>query len=45
MQVRTLRPVSTERARAEPAGGMRACAVCRPDRVLNRSPSRENLEG
>ncbi|MFB7969554.1 DUF6233 domain-containing protein [Streptomyces rubiginosohelvolus] len=35
-QGRTLRPVSAERARAELAGGMRACAVCRPDRVLNR---------
>ncbi|MEU8598877.1 DUF6233 domain-containing protein [Streptomyces globisporus] len=33
---RTLRPVSAERARAELAGGMGACAVCRPDRVLNR---------
>ncbi|MFF3531354.1 DUF6233 domain-containing protein [Streptomyces rubiginosohelvolus] len=33
---RALRPVSTERARAELAGGTRACAVCRPDRVLNR---------
>ncbi|MGQ4733361.1 DUF6233 domain-containing protein [Streptomyces sp. Ju416(a)] len=30
-----LRPVSAERARAELAGGMRACAVCRPDTVLN----------
>ncbi|WP_097886424.1 DUF6233 domain-containing protein [Streptomyces sp. st140] len=35
-QGRTLRPVSAERARAELAGGMRACAVCRPDTVLNR---------
>ncbi|MFD4130685.1 DUF6233 domain-containing protein [Streptomyces globisporus] len=33
---RTLRPVSAERARAELAGGMRACAVCRPDTVLGR---------
>ncbi|WP_306472571.1 DUF6233 domain-containing protein [Streptomyces sp. f150] len=30
------RRVSAERARAELAGGMRACAVCRPDTVLNR---------
>ncbi|MEU5331390.1 DUF6233 domain-containing protein [Streptomyces parvus] len=35
-QGRKLRPVSAERARAELAGGMRACAVCRPDTVLNR---------
>ncbi|MFF8963223.1 DUF6233 domain-containing protein [Streptomyces globisporus] len=28
--------VSAERARAELAGGMRACAVCRSDTVLNR---------
>ncbi|MEU5561367.1 DUF6233 domain-containing protein [Streptomyces globisporus] len=34
---RTLRPVSAERARAELAGGMQACAVCRPDRVLKRT--------
>ncbi|MFD4025747.1 DUF6233 domain-containing protein [Streptomyces sp. NPDC058576] len=34
---RSLRPVSAERARAELAGGMRACAVCRPDTVLTRS--------
>ncbi|MFD5342237.1 DUF6233 domain-containing protein [Streptomyces anulatus] len=33
---KTLRPVSAERARAELADGMRACAVCCPDRVLNR---------
>ncbi|MBM7057544.1 DUF6233 domain-containing protein [Streptomyces durocortorensis] len=33
---RTLRPVTAERARAELAGGMRACAVCRPDTVLRR---------
>ncbi|MFK0132356.1 DUF6233 domain-containing protein [Streptomyces rubiginosohelvolus] len=35
-QGRRLRPVSAERARAELAGGMRACAVCRPDTVLRR---------
>ncbi|MEV6477579.1 DUF6233 domain-containing protein [Streptomyces sp. NPDC051657] len=32
---RTLRPVSAERARAELAGGVQACGVCRPDNVLN----------
>ncbi|MEU3136351.1 DUF6233 domain-containing protein [Streptomyces sp. NPDC006854] len=35
-QGRALRPVSAERARAELASGVRACAVCRPDAVLNR---------
>ncbi|SCE63296.1 hypothetical protein GA0115261_120191, partial [Streptomyces sp. OspMP-M43] len=29
--------LSAERARAELADGVRACGVCRPDRVLNRS--------
>ncbi|ROV68781.1 DUF6233 domain-containing protein [Streptomyces globisporus] len=33
---RALRPVTAERARAELAGGTRACAVCRPDRILRR---------
>ncbi|MFJ1782134.1 DUF6233 domain-containing protein [Streptomyces anulatus] len=31
---RTLLPVSAERARAEQAGGVYACGVCRPDNVL-----------
>ncbi|MGW3585697.1 DUF6233 domain-containing protein [Streptomyces rubiginosohelvolus] len=34
----TLVAVSAERARAELAGGAQPCAVCRPDRVLNRPP-------
>ncbi|MFJ9195450.1 DUF6233 domain-containing protein [Streptomyces globisporus] len=34
---RSLVPVSAERARAELADGAQPCAVCRPDRVLNRS--------
>ncbi|MFI0005774.1 DUF6233 domain-containing protein [Streptomyces globisporus] len=33
---RSLVPVSAERARAELADGAQPCAVCRPDRVLNR---------
>ncbi|MEU4175157.1 DUF6233 domain-containing protein [Streptomyces sp. NPDC026589] len=33
---RALRPVSGERARAELAEGVQACAVCRPDNVLSR---------
>ncbi|MFJ1804454.1 DUF6233 domain-containing protein [Streptomyces sp. NPDC088180] len=33
---RTLLPVSAERARAEKAGGVHACGLCRPDNVLNR---------
>ncbi|WP_431789276.1 hypothetical protein HLK56_33095 [Streptomyces sp. G9] len=33
---RSLVPVSAERARAELAGSAQPCAVCRPDRVLNR---------
>ncbi|MFK0187915.1 DUF6233 domain-containing protein [Streptomyces rubiginosohelvolus] len=33
---RSLVAVSAERARAELAGGAQPCAVCRPDRVLNR---------
>ncbi|WP_373648899.1 DUF6233 domain-containing protein [Streptomyces sp. st140] len=32
-------PVSAERARAELADGAQPCAVCRPDRVLNRLAS------
>ncbi|MEW2310649.1 DUF6233 domain-containing protein [Streptomyces sp. NPDC006864] len=33
---RSLVAVSAERARAELADGAQPCAVCRPDRVLNR---------
>jgi len=33
---RPLEAVSTERARAELADGAQPCAVCRPDRVLDR---------
>ncbi|SCE57709.1 hypothetical protein GA0115261_108542, partial [Streptomyces sp. OspMP-M43] len=32
-----MQPLSAERARAELADGVRACGVCRPDRVLNRT--------
>ncbi|MFI1532292.1 MULTISPECIES: DUF6233 domain-containing protein [Streptomyces] len=32
-----MQPLNAERARAELADGVRACRVCRPDRVLNRS--------
>ncbi|WP_219822711.1 DUF6233 domain-containing protein [Streptomyces griseus] len=35
---RSLVAVSAERARAELADGAQPCAVCRPDRVLNRPP-------
>lgn len=34
---RSLVPVTAERARAELADGAQPCAVCRPDRVLNRT--------
>ncbi|WP_331751773.1 DUF6233 domain-containing protein (plasmid) [Streptomyces globisporus] len=33
---KTLVAASAERARAELADGEQPCAVCRPDRVLNR---------
>ncbi|MEU5289499.1 DUF6233 domain-containing protein [Streptomyces sp. CA-278952] len=33
---RMMLPISAERARAELAGGVQACGVCRPDNVLNR---------
>ncbi|MFD3641541.1 DUF6233 domain-containing protein [Streptomyces griseus] len=35
--VGVIRPLSAERARAGLADGVRACGVCRPCRVLNRS--------